>query len=440
MIRRLTRSIAASLAALGLVALQPLGVSPAEAASASGTYASSISDYGRVDANNKTYVYAPSFVYHRGRYYYFACVGVSGDYIQLKSATTLAGLDSAAFKTVLQPQGEETHTCDPAVVRGDDGKWYLHYSNTPSGVTGAGVAVSDNIDGPYTKITRNLLGRYPGVNSGQYGRGQTTVAQGPDGQWYMAFTNAIEPYEANSIVVLRSPDPSFANTRTEVKRLDPSLVGGWSTQLSFDLQSGLFVFVEPTGEGVSLAKFDASFNFVGKETLGTPSGAGAPGEGQAILTDVAGRILKNTPSAPEHLVVAGSTQGNRGGLPPTITGPNQWRRYAMNPLGNVDAVEPRGGAVRVSGWSFDPNDRSASLPTHVYISRLDGSGSVGTNLGPTSVERPDVDAVHGTSGPHGFDSTIPTSLRGAVHVCIAAININSGDNTWLTCRDITVTG
>ncbi|MXG88359.1 hypothetical protein [Nocardioides flavescens] len=439
MIRWSRRLAAAALAVVGLTALQP--VAPAQAASASGFYASNVVDGGQVDANNSTYVYAPDLIYFGNKYYYFACVGKSGDYIQVKSATTLAGLNGAAFKTVLQPEGGETHTCDPSVVRGDNGTWYLHYSNTPNGSTGAGVASSPTIDGTYTKISRNLLGRYTGLTAGQYGRGQTSVAQGSDGQWYMAFTNQIEPYERNSIVVLRSPDPSFANTRTEVARINPGLIGGWSAHLTFDLQNNRFVFTVPNGNNeVGLAMFDTSFNYIGRETLPMPAGAGTPGEGQALLKNAAGRVLTNTPSAPGHLVVAGATVGTRAGYPATVTGPNQYRRYAVNPIGPVPLVEAYGGGVHVAGWSFDPNDRSASLQTHVYISRTDGSGQEGTNLGPTAVDRPDVNSSQGTTGLHGFDSIVPTSLRGTVQVCIAAINIGSGDNTWFGCQNVNITG
>ena len=210
--------------------------------------------------------------------------------------------------------------------------------------------------------------------------------------------------------------------------------------MSYDPQSGRFVFVVPSGEGVSLAMFDTAFNYVGTETLGTPSGARAPGEGQALLTDSAGRILTTTPSAPEHLVVAGATQGTRNSYPASITGPNQWRRYAVNPIGSVDVVQAQGGAVRVAGWSADPNDRSVPLTTYVFIRRSDGTGEFVTNLGATSVDRPDVNASQGTTGTHGFDSTIATSLRGSLQVCIAAINIGSGNNTWLGCRNVTVSG
>jgi hypothetical protein len=49
-----------------------------------------------------------------------------------------------------------------------------------------------------------------------------------------------------------------------------------------------------------------------------------------------------------------------------------------------------------------------------------------------------VNAAEGVSGAHGFDLTIRTALRGPVEVCTAAINVGSGDNTWIACLTVTV--
>ncbi len=406
-----------------------------------GYYASTRSAHGTVDANLTSYQYAPAFVFDGGRYHYFACVGVAGDWIQHKSATTLAGLAATPFRTVLSPSPGENHTCDPAVVKGADGRWYLHYSNTPGGTyTDAGVAVADRPEGPYTRISTDLLGHYSGLAAGQYGRGQTTVTLGPDGAWYMAFTNQIAPMEPNSVVILRSPDPSFARTRTEVARIDPGEIGGWSTQLSYDPPSGRFVFIEPAGAaGFLVTSFDAGFHRVAQETLALPPGAGVPGEGQAFLTDSDGHLLTTSADANGSLVVVGATNGpERGGLPRWITGPNEWRTFRVDPLGVVDLVAPLPGSVRVAGWSYDPNDRGWSIDTHIYVGLPGGASRVGTNDGATRVPRADVNAAEGTTGVHGFDVTIPTALRGPVEVCTAAINVGSGTNTWLACRTVTV--
>ncbi len=299
-------------------ALEPEGIEQSNADSTSTTHASALTyqvspgSWGTIAPNTANYMYAPAFLYDGGRYHYFACEGQAGDVVTYRSATTLAGLAGAARKVVLTPAPGETHNCDPAAIKGGDGRWYLHYSNTPGGtVTDSGVAVANALGGPYSKITTNLLGQYTNLSPGQYGRGQTTVTLGPDGSYYLAFTNQIAPYEPNSIVVLRSPDPTFANTRSEVTRFDVSLIGGWSTQLSFDTTNNLFVFIEPAGDGFHLTQFNTSWVKVGEQNLALPAGAHTPGEGQALLTDAFGRLMTTSADAFGFLVVGGATVGHR---------------------------------------------------------------------------------------------------------------------------------
>ncbi|MCA9600441.1 MAG: hypothetical protein KC417_00370, partial [Myxococcales bacterium] len=348
-------------------------------------YKSTVSLSGVVDVNNQTYMYAPALVYADGLYHYYACVGVSGDWIMHKAASSVTGLAAAQWNAVLIPDPDENHNCDPSIIRGTDGNWYLHYSNTPGGqYTDAGVAVSNHPGGPYLKITKNLLGHYSNLSPGQYGRGQTSVTRGPDGAYYMAFTNQIAPLEPNGIVILKSSEPSFSKSRTEVARLDVNDVGGWSTHLSYDPQSKYFVFVEPAGEaGFSVTSFNTSWKRVRREILPRPPGAGVPGEGQAILTDAEGRIITDSPGANGNLTIVGATSGPNRGYPTHITGPNQWHAFRVNPTGVVDQVAGLAGKVRVTGWSFDPNDVGFALDTHVYIKS--GGTQEGTNLGATDV-------------------------------------------------------
>ncbi len=395
---------------------------------------------GVVDSNTSSYMYAPAFVYADGEYHYFACVGVSGDWIYHKASSTLAGLAGAQWHAILSPAAGETHNCDPAAIKGSDGNWYLHYSNTPGGTfTGAGVAVANNVNGPYLKVTTNLLGQYSNLTAGQYGRGQTTVTLGPDNNYYMAFTNQIAPLEANGLVVLKSPDPSFAKTRTEVTRFDASAIGGWSTQLSYDPKTNHFLFIEPAGKGgFVVTSFDTAWKRLGQETIPLPPNGAEPGEGQAFLTDGNGRLINESPDAHGVLLIAGATVGPaRGGIPVHVTGANQWRAYRVNPVGVVDTVQGGAGVVRVAGWSFDPNDPAVPLVTHIYLNQAGGTPQ-GTNAGLTDGSRPDVNSSQGATGNHGFNVTIPTTLRGNVDVCVAAINIGAGDNEWIGCKTVNV--
>lgn len=93
-----------------------------------------------------------------------------------------------------------------------------------------------------------------------------------------------------------------------------------------------------------------------------------------------------------------------------------------SPIGRVESVSTTPGAVRLQGWTVDP-DSSASLDVHVYVDGA-GNGAYRANL-----PRPDVEAAYRLGAEHGFDITIPVR-SGSFEVCLAFINVGAGQNTW----------
>lgn len=106
---------------------------------------------------------------------------------------------------------------------------------------------------------------------------------------------------------------------------------------------------------------------------------------------------------------------------------------ARNPEGRLDSATALGGGrVRIRGWAFDPDDRSAALRVHVYV---DGRGiaSIGTGA-----PRPDVARIKRTGPRQGYDAVLRLA-RGAHTVCAYAINLATGiGNPRLGCRAVTV--
>lgn len=101
----------------------------------------------------------------------------------------------------------------------------------------------------------------------------------------------------------------------------------------------------------------------------------------------------------------------------------------QEPFGAFDLATPSGGELRVAGWAIDP-ETAAPIEVHVYV---DGGG---TNLGLSSVERPDVAAYFAGYGPqHGFDRTIALP-RDAQRVCAYAVNVGAGANRSLGCKNV----
>lgn len=101
------------------------------------------------------------------------------------------------------------------------------------------------------------------------------------------------------------------------------------------------------------------------------------------------------------------------------------------PVGALEVASPRPGTVRVGGWALD-RDTANPIEVHVYV------GSGGTNLGPTSVSRPDVQsAVAGANATTGFDTTLAVA-PGWYWVCAYAINVGYGSNQQIGCKLVVV--
>jgi hypothetical protein len=107
------------------------------------------------------------------------------------------------------------------------------------------------------------------------------------------------------------------------------------------------------------------------------------------------------------------------------------RTIAGDPVGSLDRIarEP-GGAVRVSGWAFDP-DTSGSINVGVYVNGLPWTTARADG------ERPDLPIVVGTTTTrHGFSIPVQGLSTSPVNICVFALNVGSGSNRNLGCRTI----
>ncbi len=123
---------------------------------------------------------------------------------------------------------------------------------------------------------------------------------------------------------------------------------------------------------------------------------------------------------------------------PTEGNPRLGCRSAVSlgtePAGNLDRVVAEPGGVRVEGWAVDAELPAQPLDVHVY---LDGAfASVAT----ADRSRPDVDAVFGVGGAHGF-STVVAAAPGDHTACVFAIAVTPGEpHRLLGCRVVRVAG
>ncbi len=94
-----------------------------------------------------------------------------------------------------------------------------------------------------------------------------------------------------------------------------------------------------------------------------------------------------------------------------------------SPLGWLDSVDPSNWKVK--GWSYDPDNSSASNTVHIYI---DGPAGTGTFAGQVNADKPrsDVNNAYGISGDHGFEFTIPNQYLDGKQHKIYAYGIDTG--------------
>ena len=117
--------------------------------------------------------------------------------------------------------------------------------------------------------------------------------------------------------------------------------------------------------------------------------------------------------------------------PPTACSGCSVFTLPTEPGGSLDAVTAEPGALRVRGWTVDP-DTAAPTDVHVYV-----DGAFGTAL-RAGAGRPDVAAARpGYGDLHGYEGVVRV-VAGAHRVCAYAINVAPGSgNPLLGCSTAT---
>ena len=202
---------------------------------------------GTVDPNaeNIAYLYSPSVMYEEGEglYKFWGCGGKEGDHIVYKEASTLAGLEKAPLRSVLQPNGnsskfDHSHTCDPSVIKVGN-LYYLYYTgiNEKEGIeqtSRIGVAVSNDGGKSFSRLNNgNAIVEIPRTEQPYlYGIGQPSVVQAGDGYFYMIYSDIKDGIFAN-LKIIRSLDPRFLPSSQEyIATFSGDVIGGVSVNLA----------------------------------------------------------------------------------------------------------------------------------------------------------------------------------------------------------------
>lgn len=99
------------------------------------------------------------------------------------------------------------------------------------------------------------------------------------------------------------------------------------------------------------------------------------------------------------------------------------------PIGALDVAVSSSGAIRVEGWTLDP-DTTDPIQAHVYVD------DVGTPV-VAAGSRPDIAAAFGRGDKHGY-SLLLGATSGNHRVCAWGIDSSGGANTLLGCRTVGV--
>jgi len=192
------------------------------------------------------YEYGAATVYHEGVYYRFYCsqggektngyivehptknaLAKSWDYIRMRTSTDGAVWSAPRVVLVASKNNKETCACDPAIVRGDDGFWYLYYAGyTKTQHTVTYVARSKNIYGPYEEryVGSNKWERYPSnpkqilypkesLVGEAYGTGQVSVVK-VGSTYHFWFTDMTKVNEWKSVHIESSSPFSGLQNKT----------------------------------------------------------------------------------------------------------------------------------------------------------------------------------------------------------------------------------
>lgn len=216
-----------------------------------------------VQDSEAVYNYAPSFMYDEveGLYKIWMCGNgipgcVGGDNILYRESTSLQGLMTAPLSVALQPSLDPTkfdqiHACDPNVYRVGN-LLYMGYGGNTDGsqlvaTTRLGMAVSYDGGRTFQRLNNgNAIISPSSPDASLYGIGQPAVAQGPDGYYYMIYTDvsATNSSVGGDIRVIRSLDPAFSpGSFTNVTTIPVNTVGGASLDLGYDTNQAQFIII-----------------------------------------------------------------------------------------------------------------------------------------------------------------------------------------------------
>ena len=116
---------------------------------------------------------------------------------------------------------------------------------------------------------------------------------------------------------------------------------------------------------------------------------------------------------------------------------------ASEPTGSLDGTSIKTGTdgsttIETGGWALDGALPTSQIPVHLYVDRPDGSTAGVAVVADTT--RSDIARIFPEAGGlHGFQASIPVSLRGTYRVCAFGVgsSVFGAANALLGCKSLT---
>lgn len=359
-----------------------------------------------VQDSEATYNYAPSFMYDEveGLYKIWMCGAgipgcVGGDNILYRESTSLTGLMTAPLTVALQPSLDPTkfdqvHACDPNVYRVGN-LYYLAYGGNTDGsqlvaTTRLGMAVSYDGGRTFQRLNNgNAIISPAAPDASVYGIGQPAVVPGPDGYYYMIYTDASGHGVPDYQRVIRSLDPAFTpGSFTNVANILASTIGGYSLDLAFDDSLKQFVIAVNEAPEVTLEYYNTNWSYVRSVTF-TNTFNWSFGEGVGLLMNSQKRPVNYNQDGVSSYVMSASVVDS-------TTDTTLWAnwvagdlKYLVFPQNAAPVLAPISATNLIAGTMFnvsqpatDPNVPPLSL-TYSLLSAPTGM-TINSNSGAIS--------------------------------------------------------
>jgi autotransporter-associated beta strand protein len=225
--------------------------------------------------------------------------------------------------------------------------------STNGGQTFSPIYTSNSADG-YALIAPSSP-----IDSSAYGIGQPAVVRANDGNWYMIYTDAQGNGAPDTIKVIRSSSPTFSNYTT-VTSFSPSLVGGYSLDMAYNAATSQFIIAAnttpiattPIGDNsMELSWFNSNWSLANQENITANNLGFSFGEGIGLLSSSDKQLLNNS-----QLTFVGAT------INATDRTNNEWAYWVRGNFSYLNLAVPN-GVPPANTATFGSNNGTAGTVT-----------------------------------------------------------------------------